>query len=391
MLDVAVVGVGPAGLVAARCAALRGAEVAVFERASQLVPSCCAGLVSPRTLPVLGVSERSVVRAIFAVHVHAPSGQSVELRARRPKGLVIDRLALQDELLQLAQEAGVEVHFSCDVVDAAPGHLIVQQEAATQTVEARVVIAADGPHSHVAQALGLPSPPVFVVAEQAELEVDTAPIDHVSVFFGQRTAPGFFGWSVPAQQGRIRVGLASTDRSMLTGCLDQLLAKHFSSAKELSRTHAEIPLGMPQRIVGDRVLLTGDAAGQTKPLSGGGLYTGGACARLAGFAAADAARSGSPQTLLERYQERCIGLIGREQAFGQSVRELFSRMGDAEIDTAMQTLGAQPLLDYLAEQADIDNFHQLANRLAREPQWWGQLIRLIPALLTQSPDSNTPT
>jgi len=391
VLDVAVVGAGPVGLVAARCAALRGAQVAVFERASQLVPSCCAGLVSPRTLPVLGVSERSVVRAILAVHVHAPSGQSVELRAGRTKGLVIDRLALQEELLQLAQEAGVTVCFSCDVVDAAPGHLTVQQAEATQTVEARVVIAADGPHSHVAQALGLPSPPMTVVAEQAELEVDTALLDHVSVFLGQRTAPGFFGWSVPAQQNRIRVGLASADQDALAGCLDQLISDHFLYARVHSRKRAEIPLGMPQCIVGARVMSVGDAAGQTKPLSGGGLFTGGACARLAGFAAADAARSGSPQTLLERYQERCVGLIGREQAFGQSVRELFSRMGDAEIDTAMQTLGAQPLLDYLAEQADIDNFHQLANRLAREPQWWGQLIRLIPALLTQSPDSNTPT
>lgn len=381
MLDVAVAGAGPIGLVAARCAALQGARVAIFERKARLAPpSCCAGLVSPRTLPVLGVSDRAVLRSIHAVRVHSPMVRSVELRAEAVKALVIDRAAMERELRQLAQDAGVELHFLTEVVEAKPGWFKLQTAGKARTIEARILIGADGPHSKVAQALGLDPPHDFVLAEQAEISCDDAG-DQVSVYLGRHLSPDFFGWSVPAQAGVLRVGLAVADADRLSVRLDRLLETHYPLSTRIARRRGEIPLGMPSHITAERALLVGDAAGQTKPLSGGGLFTGGVCARLAGFLAARAARAEDPGPFLQSYGTACLGILGREQAFGLAVRQLRSRMGDAELDTAIKALDSQPLLNFVAAHADIDNFHKLADRLARHPQWWGALVQLIPSLL----------
>ena len=73
--DVVVVGGGPAGAVTARVAATAGASVLVLERRTRIEePSACAGLVSPRTLSVLGASEACVIRRLRGVTFHAPGG-----------------------------------------------------------------------------------------------------------------------------------------------------------------------------------------------------------------------------------------------------------------------------------------------------------------------------
>ena len=54
-----------------------------------------------------------------------------------------------------------------------------------------------------------------------------------------------------------------------------------------------IPIGPQERTVTDGVLLVGDAAGQAKPTSAGGIYTGAFAAKIAGKVAAEAALEGN--------------------------------------------------------------------------------------------------
>ena len=49
-------------------------------------------------------------------------------------------------------------------------------------------------------------------------------------------------------------------------------------------------MGPPRKTVQGNVMLVGDAAGQVKPTSGGGIYMGAVCAKLAGEVAARASR-----------------------------------------------------------------------------------------------------
>ncbi|MEE8592921.1 MAG: NAD(P)/FAD-dependent oxidoreductase [Candidatus Bipolaricaulota bacterium] len=391
LTDVAVVGGGPIGLTTARIAAELGSRVIVFERKQEgAAPSCCTGLVSPRTLPTLGVSGDSVLREIRAVCVHLPSGRRIDLRSSEVKAVVIDRKKLETELLLLAREIGVDVRFETEAISAEEGELMVQSGSVIQSITAPVIVGADGPRSRVADWFSLGQPTNLIAASQVELEEASSHSDQVDVFVGENIAPGFLGWSVPAEDGITRVGLGVLPPHTPLVFVDRLLAELSPNLRIRARSAGWIPLSPTPRSATTGAMLVGDAAGHVKPLTGGGLYTGGLCARIAGETAARIVESGArisgsecgASDLLAAYPRRCLEAIGKEQAFGRSIRHYLSCLRDEDVETAAASLDDPQFLQFLADHADIDRFHQLPDRLASEPRLWKTILRIIPLLGT---------
>lgn len=403
LTDVAVVGGGPIGLTTARVAAELGSRVILFERKQEgAAPSCCTGLVSPRTLPTLGVSGDSVLREIRAVRFHLPSGRRIDLRSNEVKAVVIDRKKLETELLLLAREIGVDVQFETEAVSAEVGRLMVQSGSEIQSITAPVIVGADGPRSRVADWFSLGRTTNLIAAAQVELEETSSHPDQVDVFVGENVAPGFLGWSVPAEDGITRVGLGVLPPHAPLAFVDRLLAELSPNLRIRSRSAGWIPLSPPSQSATTGAILVGDAAGHVKPLTGGGLYTGGLCARIAGETAARIAGSAArivesgariagsaariaesedgASDLFEAYSRRCLEAIGKEQAFGRSIRHHLSRLRDEDVESAAASLDDPQFLQFLADHADIDRFHQLPDWLASEPRLWTTILRIIPLL-----------
>ena len=382
---VVVIGGGPIGSVAARCAAEEGARVLLVERSLRpICPPRCAGLVSPATLPMLGASHRSVLRPIRAVRFHTPTGRTLSLRANALKAVVLDRVSLERELHERAADAGVDVRRGVEAALCTTHRVVLETRFGSETVESAVIIGADGPESRVAQAAGLASARGGLWGVQATLEGEAPEPDGVDVYFGQQTAPGFFAWCIPASPGRLRVGLAVAPGVDPALYLDRFLTRSFAGHRVLSRVAGRIPTTPPSRSVIDSVLLVGDAAGQVKPLSGGGLYTGAICARIAGRTAARAALSADGvRSLLASYETEWRRAIGREIAFGNSARALLGTIPDCDLDSMFAAVEDPDLLSFLAERADIDHLHRLVGELARAPSLWARCSRLLRCLSPQ--------
>lgn len=132
------------------------------------------------------------------------------------------------------------------------------------------------------------------------------------------------------------------------------------------------------RSVAGRFLLVGDAAGQVKPLSGGGLYTGARCARIAGRAAALAAASGSDLTdVLATYDVTWRAELGQDLAFGQTLRNVLVASSETDLDRLFGILDDREVLRFVADVGDIDHMGRLLSELARRPALWGKLIGLL--------------
>jgi flavin-dependent dehydrogenase len=212
------------------------------------------------------------------------------------------------------------------------------------------------------------------------VEGEAAAADGVEVFLGQRVAPGFFAWTVPAEEGRLRVGLAASIETELAPLLDHLLAR--ASGRLVSDVTGLIPIGVAPATSGNGIVVVGDAAGQVKPLSGGGIYPGGLCARMAGEIAAQAALSGDTSApSLAEYDRRWRAEIGEELDVGLASHGALSLLSDDEIDAAVAALAASPALcGFLAAEGDIDYPSRLLPRLLERRDLQHALLSLAAAL-----------
>jgi digeranylgeranylglycerophospholipid reductase len=380
--DVLVIGGGPTGAVAARSAAAAGVRVVLIERRpSAEGPSACTGLVSPRTVDALGVSSASVLRRIRATEAFAPGGRRLLLSSDEEKALVLDRVRLETELIALAAESGAAVRRGVEAVERGPSGLLVRGPRGEETIGARVVVVATGIDSPFAASVGLPVPPRAFVAVQAVLARRPDRADRVSVYFGTDVAPGFFAWAVPAAEDELRVGLAVPPGVNPTKLLKRLIEGRFPDACVLSLEAGRIPIGPVEEPVSDGVLLVGDAAGQVKPLSGGGLYTGAICGRIAGRAAARAALTGrTNRAALSEYTLACDRAVGGEIRFGLAARALLESLGNEAIDDAFAAADHPGLLGFLSREGDIDRLRTLPRALASERALWRRLLPLLTLL-----------
>ncbi len=388
--DVVVVGGGPLGAVAARHASLTGARVLLIEKGDGSgEPVRCAGLVSPRTLEILGASGVSILREIHGGLIHAPGGRTIALRSETTKGVVLDRGRLNRELIALAASTGVEVRTETRAIAAHKGHLTIEHKKKQEKIDTHVIIGADGPRSAIASWFSLTGPRSFLVASQAVIVAKPLIEDGVEIFFGQETAPGFFAWAIPAEEGRLRVGLAclplqhrqaSTPGTDSNALLDRLLAQRFPG-KVLARIGGVIPIEPATSTVADGVLILGDAAGQVKPTSGGGLCTGGICAKIAGEIAGNAAQTKEvTREALSVYEERWQEKIGKELRFGLVARRLLAALTDDEIDVAFTAIDRPEILSLISCEGDIDYPSRLFQNLLAQKDLLSDILVLLPSL-----------
>ena len=80
-------------------------------------------------------------------------------------------------------------------------------------------------------------------------------------------------------------------------------------------------------------MVVGDAAGQVKPTSGGGIYYGLLCADIAADTLHRALQEGDFSAgMLSRYERKWKKRLGRELKIGYWARRMFERLSDGQID-----------------------------------------------------------
>jgi digeranylgeranylglycerophospholipid reductase len=378
--DCCVIGGGPIGAMAARIAASHGARVLLVEKGeAPTYPDRCTGIVSPRLLDEAGLDQGVGLRKIRGGIIHAPNGCCLRIEAAETRAVVIDRRLFNLRLLEMAEQAGVEFVYQSLVTGLGDGTLTVERWGETYQAEARVVIGADGPRSRVAAWAKLPPPGELLLGLQAMARYEPDEPDFIEVFFDQELAPGFFAWVVPAEEGIARIGLATHQIKSSSGFLKRFLDK--LKLKPLKINAGLIPLGVRAQTVAGKVMVVGDAAAQAKPTSGGGLYTGICCARIAGEVAAESALAAGEGDGLGTYEKRWREKLERELSLGMALRRLFKNLHNREINFIFEVLDNKSLLDIVATYGDIDYPSLIIKALLQHPKEWWRVFKGLGAKL----------
>lgn len=123
------------------------------------------------------------------------------------------------------------------------------------------------------------------------------------------------------------------------------------------------------RTYADRALAVGDAAGQVKPTSGGGIYYGMLSAREAADTVAEAFKRGTlTRDGLSTYEKRWRARLGLDLKIGTLFRRLFSRMTDRDVDDLFRTLHTDGLLARMTEKVSFDWHRDLILFLLKHPK-----------------------
>ncbi|MEA3253660.1 MAG: NAD(P)/FAD-dependent oxidoreductase, partial [Chloroflexota bacterium] len=279
LYDVIVVGAGPAGSYTAYKLAASGYSVAVLEQKDAAgLDVCCTGIISAECFSSFDISADVVLGRTGSATFFSPSGKSAKVRSGKALACVVERASFDGAIASKAQCQGVRYFFSHQVTDIVSGKEDIRAEALCQgsreVFSARALVLANGFQPGLPGKLGLGRINSFLIGAQAEIEIEG--LEGIEVYFMPQMEAGVFAWMVPTSAGKALVGLlARTEaRSSLTEFLLGPFCQGRVATGGVEIRQKAIPLGTLPRSYGERVLVVGDAAGQVKPTTGGGIYLG---------------------------------------------------------------------------------------------------------------------
>ena len=389
-LGVLVVGGGPIGAIAARSSASSGADTWVIEKKDRVSnSSSCGGLLSVAAFEGLEVSRNSILNEISGVVVYPPHEDRFVVESSVTRAYVVDRSALNQELMDAAMEEGAQLRTSVRAVQLESERIKLKHLADSTSAwfEPNIVLGSDGPYSDIRRELGLPDPGKYLHGIQAVSRCELNDQSLVEVHFGSDIATGFFGWVIPlGRDGLARIGLASVNRDGLLERLERLLDRK-SAGEPQSLSSGPIPIGVPNVSASGNVGLVGDAAGQVKPTTGGGIYPGSKSARIAGEMAAAVCDNSSAfqnHDFAESYHNRWMEEVGADLKREMFLHRILAEISDPVLDTILRKLSNPRYIKILRESGDIDHLYRTALEIFKKPARWGNFIHLLPSKVRDS-------
>lgn len=354
VVDVLVIGAGPAGSSAAKHAALNGAEVLMIDKKSEIgVPKRCAEGVSKEGLKQLGIepNPRWITKELSGVRMVSPNGTDVILDEDKVKlpeaGYILERKVFDKFMAMDAARAGAQIMVKTlatglkregDRVIVSAEHMDHEFE-----IQAKIIIAADGPESRVGRWAGLKTgtkPKNMESCAQFEMvNVEMKEPDCIEFHFGS-VAPGGYAWIFPKGDDLANVGLGILNTLTEKTAYQHLLEFVDNNPATQNAQPVELNIGgdpvggVIKDLVADNVLVVGDAAGMVNPLTGGGITSGMTGGRIAGEVAAKAVKDEAWSAKdMKEYKKLCQEEVAESFKKYLKTKEYLLSLSDEELDS----------------------------------------------------------
>jgi len=345
--DVVIAGGSVAGLLCAREIASKGFSVLVIEEDYEIgTPEHCGGLVSIAGLGELGIIpfRKTFDHMIETAEIIAPNGNSFTINSKKQKVIEISRRELDKQIAFQAQKNGAVIKVRTSFQEITDTGIRTKEEE----IDCKIFVDARGVSSLIHK-----DRTGIISSAQYEIYADWIKKGKVKVMFDQEKYPGFFAWVIPSNEGKGKVGVAGRGINV-SEVLDEILKEkgiHSTIRKIFAPVWIKGPI---KNFVNGKTVIIGDAAGQAKPTTAGGIFTSGMGGVYAGESIAKFLKTNN-QTDLEEYQKRWTKRFGKEFEKQIFARKLLEKIDNQTINKLFESITPEIIKD-ISEKDDFD-FH----------------------------------
>ena len=343
--DVVVAGGSISGLMSAREIAKKGHSVLVLEEGFEIgTPDHCGGLVSKSALDELGIepTQKTFDSAINSALIYAPGGKHIGINSKKQKVIVVNRRELDKQVARQAKQAGAKIRVKTGFKEKTK----LGVKTTDGEIGCKILVDCRG-----VGALTNNERDGVLLSAQYEVYADWIEDGKVEVYFDNIKYPGFFAWIIPSGNGAGKVGVAGR-KINVSNLMEQFL-KSKGNHSTIRKIFAPIWIKGPiKNFVVENTVIAGDAAGQSKPTTAGGIYSCGMGGIFAGTAISKYLES-DDQTQLKQYQKNWHDKFGKEFEKQRLARKILERVDYKTIDTIFNTITPE-ITDEISNKDDFD-------------------------------------
>ncbi len=345
--DAVIAGGSVAGLVCAREIASNNHSVLVIEEDYEIgTPEHCGGLVSTAGLEELGIVpfRKTLNHLIESAEIHAPNGNSFSINSKKQKVAEISRRELDKQIAHQAQKNGAVIKVRTSFQELTDKGVRTSEGE----IECQIFVDARGVSSLIHK-----DRTGILLSAQYEIYADWIKKGRVQVFFDQEKYPGFFAWVIPSDQGKGKIGVAGKGINVVEA-IEKFL-QTMGNYSTIRKIYAPIWIKGPiDKFIDGKIVIVGDAAGQAKPTTAGGIYSSGMGGLYAGQAISKFLES-KDKLDLEEYQKRWTEKFGKEFEKQLFARKILERLDNNTINKLFESVTPE-IIKEISEKEDFD-FH----------------------------------
>lgn len=345
--DVVIAGGSVAGLICAREIASNNHSVLVIEEDYEIgTPEHCGGLVSTAGLEELGIVpfRKTLNHLIESAEIHAPNGNSFSINSKKQRVAEISRRELDKQIAHQAQKNGAIIKVRTSFQELTDKGVRTSEGE----IECQIFVDARGVSSLIHK-----DRTGILLSAQYEIYADWIKKGKVQVFFDQEKYPGFFAWVIPSDQGKGKIGVAGKGINVVEA-IEKFL-ETMGNYSTIRKIYAPIWIKGPiDKFIDGKIVIVGDAAGQAKPTTAGGIYSSGMGGLYAGQAISKFLES-KDKSDLEEYQKRWTEKFGKEFEKQLFARKILERLDNNTINKLFESVTPE-ITKEISEKEDFD-FH----------------------------------
>jgi len=345
-----IVGAGTSGLITARELAHYGVEAEVYERKKAIKVYTSSGILSLNGLRELHILYKdALLNELFGARLFF-GNTVIEVKAKEAKAYSVDRNVLNKKLMEEAKGSGAEIFYGEGISKEKLREISKNKE--------NIIIGADGAVSNVASFFGFPPIKKFILTYRMEYRVRKEDDGFVELFFDNKVTKGLFGWIAPhGDNTEIGVGVderfGKSSDALRLFLMRKEVKEAIRNARPLEGGANIIPISLRKRFVDEekRVLLVGDAAGQVKSSTGGGIIFGGHAAMIASKVVKDYLDNNAS---LAAYQSLWLKEFKKEIIIHNIIHTLYSSLSNSMLNSIASLAKLLGLEKLLSEHGDMD-------------------------------------